>query len=115
MADDKTKTAVIEGLDTVITEVKELVEAYGVTPTALSIATAIEMFIDIRNYPSSYTDAMKITDLGNHINKIAMAVVEIGQKEGMENETAHSENGYSLSFSERPLAYKTVVCIANVI
>ena len=52
-------------------------EYLGYAPKTLTVNLAIEKFKDIRNYPSSYTEAMIETDMTNNISKITMAVVEL--------------------------------------
>ena len=98
-----------------ISVLNTLVEAYGVKPEPLVVNLAIEMFKDIRHYPTSYTEEMILADLNLNKSKIAMCIVELDSKQGMENETSHTENGYKLEFSSRPIAYKTVCCIATVV
>ena len=51
----------------------------------------------------------------NSIAKIAMAVVEIDAKDGVEGQTAHSESGYNRTYSDCIMAYKDVIGFANVL
>ena len=90
-------------------------EYLGYEANALVIQLAIERFASLRNYPSSYTDEMKIADMRNNIAKIAMAVVEIDAKDGAENQLSHSENGTSRSYYDGIMAYKGVIGFANVL
>ena len=92
-------------------------EYLGYAPKTLTVNLAIEKFKDIRNYPSSYTEAMIETDMTNNISKITMAVVELDAKEGGEGENAHSENGISRTYGNygMPEAYKSVAQFATVI
>lgn len=96
-----------------INELKALTTGHGVEASELSINLAIETFSDLRNYPPEYTDDMKLSDMRDNKSKIAMAIVEIDSKEGMENQKSHSENGYNRTFAERILAYDKVVSIMD--
>ena len=71
--------------------------------------------MDLRNYPSSYTDEMKLSDMRTNIAKIAMAAIEIDSKDGAENQLSHSENGTSRSYYDGIMAYKDVIGFANVL
>ena len=46
-------------------------------------------------------------------SKIAMAVVELDSKDGFENQTGHSENGYSRTFKDGIIAYEGIIGFAN--
>ena len=103
-------------MDEFIADVKSMTTEYlGYEANALVIQLAIERFVSLRNYPSSYTDEMKIADMRNNIAKIAMAVVEIDAKDGAENQLSHSENGTSRSYYDGIMAYKGVIGFANVL
>ena len=69
----------------------------------------------LRKCPSSDADEMKLADMRNSIAKIAMAVVEIDAKDGVEGQTAHSESGYNRTYSDGIMAYKDVIGFANVL
>lgn len=104
----------VSPMDVFKAEVKKLTTEYlGYEPNALVIHLAIEQFAAIRNYPVSYTEEMKIVDMEKNIAKIAMAVVEIDAKDGVEGQTAHGESGYSRTYSKYIMAYKDVVGFAN--
>lgn len=98
-----------------IEEIKELTTENGVSATTLDVTLAIEQFQQIRNYPSSYSEEKKLEDMQNFKSTIAMAVVEIDAKQGVENQTAHSENGTSRTYSKDLLAFQNVVGFANCI
>ena len=103
-------------MDEFIADVKSMTTEYlGYEANALVIQLAIERFASLRNYPSSYTDEMKLSDMRNSIAKIAMAVVEIDAKDGIEGQTAHSESGYNRTYSDGIMAYKDVIGFANVV
>lgn len=109
MADESESTVT---LDSVKEEITELVSEYGVDATTLSISLAIELFKDLRNYPSTWADEKIAADLAKHESKIAMAAVEIDAKNGIENQTCHNEGGYTRQYSERLMAYRDVVGFA---
>lgn len=97
-------------------EIKKLTTEYlGYEANALVIHLAIEQFAAIRNYPASYTDEMKLADMEKNIAKIAMAVIEIDAKDGVEGQTAHGESGYSRTYSKYIMAYSDIVGFANVL
>lgn len=104
-------------METFITEIKSILTTYGLNASDLSVALAVEVFRDLRNYPKSYTDEMKLADMENNKSKIAMAAAEIDAKEGVEGQTGHSENGVSRSYGDlqTPKAYATVIQFATVI
>lgn len=100
-----------------IAEIKSILTEYGLNASDLSVALAVELFQDLRNYPKSYDDTKKLADMENNKNKIAMAAAEIDAKEGIEGQTAHSENGINRSYGDlsTPKAYATVIQFATVI
>ena len=103
-------------MDEFITDVKSMTTEYlGYEANALVIQLAIERFVSLRNYPSSYTDEMKIADMRNSIAKIAMAVVEIDAKDGAEGQLSHGESGISRTYYNGIMAYKGVIGFANVL
>lgn len=103
-------------MDEFIADVKSMTTEYlGYEANALVIQLAIERFVSLRNYPSSYTDEMKIADMRNSIAKIAMAAIEIDSKDGAEGQTAMSENGISRTYYNGIMAYKGVIGFANVL
>lgn len=97
------------------TSVKQAAIQYGADVSGLSVALAIEMFRDVRNYPSTYTDEMILADMEKHSKKIAMAAVEIDSKGGVENQIAHSENGTNRTYYQGIMAYKNVVGFAQCV
>jgi len=98
-----------------IEKIKALTTEYGVEAKELDVTLAIELFQQIRNYPSSYSEEKKLSDMENHKSTIAMAVIELDSKDGVENQTAHSENGTSRTYSKDLLAFQNVVGFANCI
>ena len=103
-------------MDEFIADVKSMTTEYlGYEANALVIQLAIERFVSLRNYPSSYTDEMKIADMRNSIAKIAMAVVEIDAKDGIEGQLSHGESGISRTYYNGIMAYKGVIGFANVL
>lgn len=103
-------------MDEFIADVKSMTTEYlGYEANALVIQLAIERFVSLRNYPSSYTDEMKLADMEKHKAKIAMAAIEIDSKDGAEGQTGMSENGISRTWTDSIMAYKNVVGFANVL
>lgn len=100
-----------------IEEIRALITEYDsdYTVSTLNITLAIEIFSDIRNYPKSYTDAMKLEDMRKNSSKIAMAAIELDAKSGIENQTAHSENGTSRTYSKSLMAFDGVIGFATTI
>lgn len=96
-------------------ELKAITTEYGIEATQLCINLAIEKFKDLRNYPAEYTDEQILADMRNNISKIAMAVVELDTKIGLENQISHSENGYNRVFKDGIIAYGTVTGLINTI
>lgn len=96
-----------------IEELKAMTTEYGVETNNLCINLAIEIFSDLRNYPPDYTDEQILADMQKNKSKIAMAIAELDQKQGMENQTAHSENGFGRTFKDGLIAYESVVPIMN--
>ncbi len=98
-----------------IKEIQAMTTEYGVEATSLNITLAIEKFRDLRNYPASWTDEKILADMQKNKSKIAMAVVELDSKDGMENQTGHTENGYSRTFKDGIIAYEGVIGFAKPI
>ncbi len=98
-----------------IEEIKATTTEYGVEATSLNITLAIELFRDLRNYPASWTEEKILADMQKNKSKIAMAVVELDSKDGMENQTGHTENGYSRTFKDGIIAYEGVIGFAKPI
>ena len=98
-----------------IKEIQAMTTEYGVEATSLNITLAIEKFRDLRNYPASWTDEKILADMQKNKSKIAMAAVELDSKDGMENQTGHSENGYSRTFKDGIIAYEGVIGFAKPI
>jgi hypothetical protein len=98
-----------------IEKIKATTTEYGVQTSDLVVSLAIELFCDIRNYPYSWSDEQKLTDMEKNKAKIAMAAIEIDSKDGAENQLGHSENGISRSYADHLLAYKDVIGFANCI
>lgn len=98
-----------------IEKIKALTTEYGVEAKELDVTLAIELFQQIRNYPSSYSEEKKLSDMENHKSTIAMAVIEIDSKDGVENQTQHQENGTNRVYSKTLLSYQNVVAFANVV
>lgn len=87
----------------------------GYAPKQLSVDLAIEIYSDIRKYPSDYTSDMILADQTSNLAKITMAVAEIDAKEGIEGQISHAENGMTRSYGDNPnpKAYTTIVQIAR--
>ena len=98
-----------------IEEIKAMTTEYGVQTSDLIVTLAIEQFETIRNYPSSWNEEKKLSDMKKNKAKIAMAVIEIDSKDGAENQLSHSENGISRSYYSGIMAYKNVIGFANCI
>lgn len=102
-------------MEAFIDEIKNMTIEYGVEATDLDVSLAIELFTDIRNYPSSYTIDMKLADMESNKSKIAMAVIELDAKNGVEGQTAHNENGTNRTYGEKYIkAYENVTGFANI-
>lgn len=93
--------------------IKQATTEYGQPVSDLSVALAIEMFKDIRNYPPGYDEFLIQADVDRNASKIAMASIEIEAKNGVENQTAHSENGTNRSYHNGLMAYKGIVGFAH--
>jgi hypothetical protein len=89
----------------------------GYAPKQLAVDLALEIFYDLRDYPSVYTATQIDADVLRHKSKIAMAIIEIDAKEGVEGQTSHNDNGTNRGYGTLPLpkAYATVVPFAKVI
>ena len=102
-------------MDEFIAKIKSMTTEYGAETSDLVVTLAIEQFETIRNYPPSWDETKKLDDMEKHKAKIAMAVVEIDAKDGVEGQTAHSESGYNRTYSDGIMAYKDVIGFANVV
>lgn len=103
-------------METFIEDIKtQTMEYLEYEPKSLTINLAIEIFKGCRDYPKSYSQETILADMQDNISKIAMAVVEIDAKDGVENQTAHNENGISRTYANGaiPMAYSGVLPIAN--
>lgn len=98
-----------------IAKIKSMTTEYGVETSDLVVALAIEQFENIRNYPASWSEDKKLTDMDKNKAKIAMAVIEIDSKDGAEGQISHSENGISRTWSDKITAYKDVIGFANIL
>ena len=98
-----------------IEEIKAMTTEYGVQTSDLIVTLAIAQFETIRNYPSSWNEEKKLSDMKKNKAKIAMAVIEIDSKDGAENQTQMSENGISRTWADHILAYRDVIGYANVL
>ena len=98
-----------------IAKIKSMTTEYGAETSDLVVALAIEQFETIRNYPTSWDETKKLADMEKNKAKIAMAVVEIDAKDGIEGQIAHSESGYNRTYSDGIMAYKGVIGFANVL
>ena len=94
-------------------KIKQAALEYGEPVSDLSVALAVEMFRDLRNYPASYDELAISDDMDKHASKIAMAAVEINAKGGVENQTSHSENGTNRSYHSGLMAYMGIVGFAH--
>ena len=95
--------------------VKEIATEYaGCDVANLSVGLAIEAYKATRNYPVSYDEERILADLNANINKIAMGAVEIDAKDGVENQTAHTENGIRREYCNGIMAYRDVIAFAHV-
>lgn len=97
-----------------IAKIKAKTTTYGVKVSDLSVELAIEQFETIRNYPYSWDEEKKLTDMENNKAKITMAAIEIDSKDGAEGQNSHSENGISRTWADSITAYKNVVGFADI-
>ena len=102
-------------MDEFIAKIKSMTIEYGVETSNLVVTLAIEQFETIRNYPASWDETKKLADMEKHKANIAMAAIEIDSKDGAEGQLAHSESGYSRTYSQYIMAYKDVIGFANVV
>lgn len=100
-------------MDDFIIRVKAMTTEYGAEISELSVRLAIEMFADLRNYPVSWSEEKRLEDMERNKAKIAMAAIEIGSKDGAENQLIHNENGTNRSYYAGILAYKDVIGFAH--
>lgn len=96
-------------------EIEYELSGYDVNTSRLVILYAMEIFADLRHYPSSWTEEQKIADMRKNKAKIAMAAIEIDSKDGAENQLSHSENGISRTYSNSIMAYRDVIGFADCI
>jgi hypothetical protein len=89
----------------------------GYAPKQLAVDLALEIFYDLRDYPSVYTATQIDADVLRHKSKIAMAIIEIDAKEGIESQISHSDNGTNRSYGvlPTPKSYATVVPFCKII
>lgn len=106
---------VLTPMEQFVEKIKSKTTEYGVNATNLAVELAIEQFETVRNYPASWSEDKKLTDMDNNKAKIAMAAIEIDSKNGAENQLSHSENGISRSYADGIMAYKDVIGFANVL
>lgn len=87
----------------------------GYAPKQLSVDLAIEIYSDIRKYPSDYTSEMILADQTSNLAKITMAVAELDARVGIEGQVAHAENGMTRSYGNNanPKSYTTLMQIAS--
>ena len=98
-----------------IAKIKSMTTEYGAETSDLVVTLAIEQFETIRNYPHSWDETKKLSDMEKHKAKIAMAAIEIAAKDGAEGQLSHGESGISRSYYNGIMAYKDVVGFANVV
>ena len=104
-------------MDEFIEKIKSAITEYNpeIKASDLTVNLAIEAFETLRNYPASWDETKKLSDMENNKAKIAMAAIEIDSKNGAENQLSHSENGTSRSYYQGIMAYKDVIGFANVL
>lgn len=84
---------------------------------SMLVDLTIEEFKRVRNYPSSYTEEQIVNDMKKHLNTIAIAVVEVFNKQGAEGQTSHGENGISRTYENAFISnslFRNVVPFANL-
>lgn len=81
----------------------------------LLIKLAIKNVRKYRNYPDTYTEEMISGDMQKHYGIIFSAVRNAWNKQGVEGEKSHSENGMSASFIDEPEWYSGVIPIARLL
>ena len=89
----------------------------GEEPSALAVDFAIEKYKKARNYPLNYSDDKKSADLDNNIATIAMAVVDLENKVGVEGQTSDSDNGMSRQYENAYISqsiYSDVIPFVDV-
>ena len=89
----------------------------GYAPKQLAVDLALEIFHDLRDYPSVYTTTQIDADVLRNKSKIVMAIIEIDAKEGIESQISHSDNGTNRSYGvlPTPKAYATVIPFCKII
>lgn len=65
------------------------------------VISAIREVYDLRNYPDSYTDTQVQKDLYRHYSKIRKRALYDYNQEGIEGQSAHSENSVSRTYTDR--------------
>lgn len=98
-----------------VAKIKSMTTEYGVETSDLVVTLAIEQFENIRNYPASWSEDKKLTDMDKNKAKIAMAAIEIDSKDGAEGQISMSENSISRTWTDKIMAYRDVIGFANVV
>lgn len=68
------------------------------TPNKMLIDFCVEKFKQLRNYPKTFSEEKIEADLYQYKSTIAMAVIDLFNKEGAEGETSHSESGITRNY-----------------
>lgn len=86
-----------EYVNTYCDEIPEL-KKLGRKPSTLLIDFCIDKFKSIRNYPNTFNAEKIEADLYANKSVIAMAIIDLFNKEGAEGESSHSEGGISRQY-----------------
>lgn len=109
---DELQREVVEELKIELSTLGETVPSDAVIN--LKVKDAIREVKRERNYPSTYTDDVILTDLERHYSNIKAKAIYKGNLIGAEFESSHSENGISRVWTEYERLSNGIIPIARV-
>lgn len=78
------------------------------------VKDAIEEVIEVRNYPSTYTQEQISEDLSKYKSKIKKIALYDYNKNGVEGQTSHSENSISRDYEDRNSYFSRILPLSRL-
>lgn len=101
-------------IDQLTTEL-QMEESFNEELLETKVNSAITEIKNKRRYPSSYTDDMIATDLGQFQDNIANLALFDYNMVGAQGESSHGENGVSRTYIDRRRLFSGVIPLASLV
>lgn len=99
-------------IDELTTELQNEVD-FNVDILRLKVSNAYREVKQARNYPSSYTDSMKESDMENFYTNVKAIALYDYNKVGAEGQTQYSADGESIHYVDRNKMFAGILPIAR--